>query len=111
MIMKTIEQKNITTAAPENKTIKLSIAAAQHLAKTNVENVLEKINKVPLSEFAENENRTLTLWEMLWVPKEKLWALTLWETLKQLWISDFQVANNLDYKWKTVPLWWYKKAA
>jgi len=111
MIMKTIEQKIITIAAPENKTIKLSVSAAQHLAKTNVENVLEEINKVSLSEFAENENRTLILWEMLWVSKKNLWALTLWETLKQLWVSDLQVANNLDYQWKTVPLWWHKQTA
>jgi hypothetical protein len=58
--MKTIDQKNINTA-PENKTIKLSLAAAQHLVKTNVESLLEDVNKVSLTTFAENEKKTLIL--------------------------------------------------
>jgi hypothetical protein len=58
--MRPIEQKNINTA-PENKTIKLSLAAAQHLVKSNVENLLEDINKVSLTTFVENEKKTLIL--------------------------------------------------
>jgi hypothetical protein len=58
--MRPIEQKNINTA-PENKTIKLSVAAAQHLVKTNIENLLEDVNKVSLTTFVENERKSLLL--------------------------------------------------
>ena len=109
MIMRTIEQKNINTA-PENKTIKLSVVAAQHLVKSNVENLLENVNKVSLTTFAKNENKTLILWEMLWVPKDNLWII-LEETLDELDISKFQVANNTSFNWKTVKLWWFSKAS
>jgi len=110
MIMRPIEQTNINTA-PENKTIKLSVVAARHLVKTNVDNLLEEKNKVSLTVFAENENNTMLLWEMLWVPKDKLWLLTLGETLEMVGVDKYQTANNTDYDWKTVQLWAFSQVA
>jgi hypothetical protein len=47
---------------------------------------------------------------MLWVSKEKLAKITLWETLDELDISKYQISNNVDYKWHTVSLGWLKAA-
>jgi hypothetical protein len=47
---------------------------------------------------------------MLWVSKEKLSNLVLKETLDNLNIENYQVTNNVDYKWNTVLLWWLKAA-
>jgi hypothetical protein len=58
--MKTIDKK-INLQAPENKTIKLSLAATQHLVKSKVENLFEDKNKVSLATFAKNEINTLIL--------------------------------------------------
>jgi len=108
--MRTIEQKNMNTA-PKNNTIKLSLVAAQHLVKNDVEAVMAKNNSVKLYQFAENENTTLVLWEMLWVSKKKLWLLTLGETLEMVGVDKYQTANNTDYEWKTVQLWAFSQVA
>ncbi len=107
--MKTIKRNmELQTNAPENKTIKLSIAVTRAIYQDNVADILGKVNTVPIDKFWENEEKTLVLWELLWVDKSRLGNLTLSETLKELDIKKYQEVNNISYKWKTVPLAWKK---
>ncbi len=107
--MKTIERKmELQTKAPENKTIKLSVSVAKSLYQDSVADIIEKGNTVPIDKFWENEEKTLVLWELLWVDKSRLGNLTLSETLSELDFRNYQESNNTSYKWKTVPLAWKK---
>jgi len=107
--MKTIERKmELQTKAPENKTIKLSISATKALYQDNVADIIEKGNTVPIDKFWENEEKTLFLWELLWVDKSRLGNLTLSETLTELDIKKLKRVNNTSYKWKTILLAWKK---
>ncbi len=107
--MKTQEQLKNLTQAP-NKTVRLSLAAARAIkwTKNEVDELISKVNVVSIDEFWKNEEKTLLLWELLWVDKSKLGGLTLKETIKELNITNYQTLDNTEYVWKTISLWWMK---